>query len=47
VDPVELHPPLNEDGKGSFAQKKMKSGRDPQEAWGQDDLITGKPPVVK
>jgi hypothetical protein len=34
------------DSKGSVA-KKTVSGREPQEAWGQDKLIGGKPPVVK
>jgi hypothetical protein len=35
----------NYDHKGSVAKKI--SGRDPQEAWCQDELIGGKPPVVK
>jgi hypothetical protein len=33
------------DGKGSVANKI--SGRDPQGSWRQDELIGGKPPVVK
>jgi hypothetical protein len=28
-------------------QLKENSGRDPQGAWHQDELIGGKPPVVK
>jgi hypothetical protein len=32
--------------KGSVAKEKL-SGRDPQGAWSQDELIGGKPPVVK
>jgi hypothetical protein len=28
-------------------KKKQDSGREPQEAWRQDELIGGKPPVVK
>jgi hypothetical protein len=32
------------DGKGLL---KKNSGRDPQGAWSQDELISGKPPVVK
>jgi hypothetical protein len=35
----------NYDRKGSIAKKK--SGRDPQEAWCEDELIGGKLPVVK
>jgi hypothetical protein len=34
------------DSKGSVAKKK-NSGREPQEAWRQDELIGCKPPVVK
>jgi hypothetical protein len=34
------------DRKGSVAKKK-NSDHEPQEAWRQDDLIGGKPPVVK
>jgi hypothetical protein len=35
------------DRKGSIAkQQQQDSGRDPQEAWRQDKLIDGKPPVV-
>jgi hypothetical protein len=33
------------DHKG-YVEKKI-SGRDPQGAWRQDELIGGKPPVVK
>jgi hypothetical protein len=32
--------------KGS-AEKGKISGHDPQEAWRQDELINGKPPVVQ
>jgi hypothetical protein len=32
--------------KGSVAKKNI-AGRDPQGAWRQDELIGGKPPVVK
>jgi hypothetical protein len=39
-----LHTDYNR--KGSVAKKK-KSGRDPQGAWRQDELIGGKPPVVQ
>jgi hypothetical protein len=35
------------DPKGSVAKKKKISGRGPQEAWRQDELIGGKPPFVK
>jgi hypothetical protein len=35
------------DHKGSVAEKKIESGREPQEAWRQDELIGGKPIVVK
>jgi hypothetical protein len=36
------------DRKGSVAKKKKKkTGREPQEAWRQEELIGGKPPVVK
>jgi hypothetical protein len=28
-------------------KKRKKAGREPQEAWRQDELIGGKPPVVK
>jgi hypothetical protein len=34
------------DRKSSVA-KKEHSGREPQEAWRQDELIGGEPPVVK
>jgi hypothetical protein len=34
------------DFEGSVA-KKENSGRDPQGVWGQDELIGGKPPVIK
>jgi hypothetical protein len=34
------------DRKGSVAEKKI-SGRGPQGAWHQYELIGGKPPVVK
>jgi hypothetical protein len=34
------------DRKGSVARKEI-SGRESQEAWRQDELIGGKPPVVK
>jgi hypothetical protein len=27
-------------------QKKKKFGSEPQQAWHQDDLIGGKPPVI-
>jgi hypothetical protein len=33
------------DRKGSIAKKN--SGREPQGAWRQDELMGGKPPVVK
>jgi hypothetical protein len=33
------------DRKGSVAEKN--SGRVPQRAWHQDELIGGKPPVIK
>jgi hypothetical protein len=33
------------DRRGSV--KKNESGREPQEAWRQDELISGKPPVLK
>jgi hypothetical protein len=36
----------NYDGKGSVAKKKI-SGRETQGAWYQDELIGGKPPVMK
>jgi hypothetical protein len=35
------------DRKGSVAKKKKVSGRESQEAWRQDELIGGKPPVLK
>jgi hypothetical protein len=35
------------DRKGSVIKKKKNSGHDPQGAWRQDELIGGKPPVVK
>jgi hypothetical protein len=34
------------DRKGSVAKKKI-SCRDPKGAWSQDELIGGKPPVIK
>jgi hypothetical protein len=34
------------DGKGSVAEEKKNSGHEPQEAWRQDELIGGKPPVL-
>jgi hypothetical protein len=34
------------DSKGSVAKKKT-SGHEPPEDWRQDELIGGKPPVVK
>jgi hypothetical protein len=34
------------DRKVSFTKKKM-FGREPQRAWHQDELIGGKPPIVK
>jgi hypothetical protein len=34
------------DRKGSVAKEKM-SGREPQGAWRKDEMIGGKPPVVK
>jgi hypothetical protein len=37
----------NYDRKGSVAKTKKFSGHEPQEAWRQDQLIGGKPPVVK
>jgi hypothetical protein len=40
----------NYDHKGSLAKKQKNeeiSGRELQGAWGQDELIGGKPPVVK
>jgi hypothetical protein len=37
---------MDYDRKGSFAKKKI-SGRDPHGAWRQDELIGGKPPVVR
>jgi hypothetical protein len=37
----------NYGSKGSVAKKKKGSGHEPQEAWRQDELIGGKPPVVK
>jgi hypothetical protein len=36
---------MDYDGNGSVSKKK--SGRDPQKAWSQDELIGSKPPVVK
>jgi hypothetical protein len=35
------------DRNGSVAKKKKISGRVPQGAWHPDELIGGKPPVVK
>jgi hypothetical protein len=35
------------DRKGSFSKDKEISGREPQGAWRQDQLIGGKPSVVK
>jgi hypothetical protein len=35
------------DRKDSVAKKKKGSDREPQEAWRQNELIGGKPPVVK
>jgi hypothetical protein len=35
------------DRKGSVAKKKKISGREPQGAWRQDELIGSKPPVIK
>jgi hypothetical protein len=35
------------DRKGPVAHKTKLSDHDPQEAWRQDKLIGGKPPVVK
>jgi hypothetical protein len=41
-----LHKDFNRTG--SLAKKKRKmSDHEPQEAWRQDKLIGGKPPVVK
>jgi hypothetical protein len=37
----------NYDRNGSVAKKKKNSGHDPQGAGSQDELIGGKPPVVK
>jgi hypothetical protein len=37
--------PKDYDRKGSVAKEK-DSGREYQEAWSQDELIGGKPPVV-
>jgi hypothetical protein len=35
------------DRKGSLAKRKLHiSGLKPQEAWHEDELIAGKPPVV-
>jgi hypothetical protein len=34
------------DRKGSVEEKE-NSGHEPQEAWRQDEVIGGKPPVVK
>jgi hypothetical protein len=36
----------NDYDRKSLAAKKI-SGRDPQEAWRQDEQIGGKPPVIK
>jgi hypothetical protein len=33
--------------KDSAAKKKNKTGREPQGAWRQDELIGSKPPFVK
>jgi hypothetical protein len=40
---------LHKDYKDSVGGKKKKKspGRESQETWGQDELIGGKPPVVK
>jgi hypothetical protein len=35
------------DRKGSVEKKQQKKRRESQEAWRQDELIGGKPPVVK
>jgi hypothetical protein len=37
---------MDYDCKGSVAKNIRNSGRDPQKACHQDDLIDGKPPVV-
>jgi hypothetical protein len=34
-------------GRKGLGAKKKDSGREPQEAWRQDELIGGKPPIVK
>jgi hypothetical protein len=38
---------LHKDYYRKYSVGKKISGRDPQGAWGQDELIGGKPPVVK
>jgi hypothetical protein len=50
----ETHPLVREDvlnkdcdRTGSVAEKEKNSGREPQEAWRQDEPIGGKLPVVK
>jgi hypothetical protein len=35
------------DSKGSVAKNNKISDREPQGAWRQDEVIGGKPPVVK
>jgi hypothetical protein len=35
------------DGKGSVIKKKKNSGDEPEGAWRQDELISGKPPILK
>jgi hypothetical protein len=35
------------DPKGSIGKQKRISGREPQGVWRQDEMIVGKPPVVK
>jgi hypothetical protein len=37
----------NYDRKDSVAKRKKISGREPQGAWREDEVIGGKPPVVK
>jgi hypothetical protein len=38
---------LHKDYDCKLSIEKKKSGREPQGAWRQDELIGGKPPVVK
>jgi hypothetical protein len=38
---------LHKDYEGNGSVAKKNSGREPQEAWRQDELIDGKPTVVK